>query len=53
MAMNIKNQETQRLAAELAALHGTSITAAVTNALCSQLEREHRRKVRSGPRPHR
>lgn len=46
--MNIKNPEAQRLAAELATLRGTSITAAVTEALRSQLERERGRKVRSG-----
>ncbi len=39
MAMNIKNPETQRLAQELAALTGESLTAAITLALRERLER--------------
>lgn len=45
MALNIKSAETDRLARELAALTGKSITDAVTRALEMRLERErkHRR----------
>lgn len=39
MAMNIKNQETQKLAQELAKLTGESMTAAITEALRERLER--------------
>jgi antitoxin VapB len=39
MGMNIKNEETQRLVRELAALTGESQTAAVTEAVRERLER--------------
>ncbi len=39
MALNIKNEETHRLATELARLTGVSITEAVTKALVDQLDR--------------
>lgn len=39
MAMNIKNSETQRLARELAALTGESLTAAIIEALRERLKR--------------
>jgi antitoxin VapB len=40
MALNIKNEETHRLARELAALQGVSIVVAVTKAVEEKLERE-------------
>ena len=39
MAMNIKNEETQKLAQELSRLTGESMTAAVTEAVRERLER--------------
>jgi len=39
MAINIKNEETHRLAQELAQLTGESMTAAITEALRERLER--------------
>jgi len=39
MALNIKNQETQRLAKELARLTGESMTAAITEAVRERLDR--------------
>jgi antitoxin VapB len=39
MSLNVKNQEIQRLAAELAALTGESIMVAVAEALRERLER--------------
>jgi antitoxin VapB len=49
MALNIKNEEADRLARELAELTGESVTAAVTEALRERLAREekarHRRKA--------
>ncbi len=39
MALNIKNEETQKLAQELAKLTGESMTAAVTEAVRERLER--------------
>ena len=39
MGMNIKNEETHRLAQELATLTGESMTAAVTEAIRERLER--------------
>jgi antitoxin VapB len=45
MGLNIKNEETHRLAEELARLTGESMTAAVTTALRERLER-----VRSAPK---
>lgn len=42
MSLNIKNAETHRLAQELAALTGESMTAAVTEAVRERLERVRR-----------
>ena len=39
MSLNIKNQETERLAQQLAALTGQSMTAVVTEALQEKLNR--------------
>jgi len=39
MAMNIKNEETQKLAHQLSKLTGESMTAAVTEAVRERLER--------------
>lgn len=39
MSLNIKNEETHRLARELAALTGESLTAAITVAVRERLER--------------
>lgn len=39
MSLNIKNEETYRLAQELAALTGESMTAAVTGAVRERLDR--------------
>jgi antitoxin VapB len=47
MALNIKSAETDRLARELAALTGESITEAVTKALELRLEREQRERKAS------
>jgi antitoxin VapB len=44
MAMNIKNPEAQRLAKELAALTGESLTAAITTAVLERLDRLHRQQ---------
>ena len=46
MSLNIKNEETHRLAQELAKLTGESMTAAVTEAVRERLERlrQNRRK---------
>ena len=46
MALNIKSAETDRLARELAALTGESITEAVTRALEQRLENQRRLKGR-------
>ncbi len=48
MSLNIKNEETHRLAAQLAALTGETMTKAVTLALQERLEREKRRRRRTG-----
>ncbi len=48
MHLNIKNDEAHRLATELSRLTGENLTAAVTEALREQLERERRRLGRSG-----
>jgi len=40
MAINIKNEETQRLAKELAEATGESMTGAITEALRERLERK-------------
>jgi len=47
MSLNIKNEETHRLARELAGLTGESVTAAVTEAVRQRLERIH--QERDGP----
>ena len=44
MALNIRNAETEKLAAKLAALTGESKTQAVTEALKERLERVTRRR---------
>jgi antitoxin VapB len=44
MAMNIKNDEAQRLARELSKLTDESLTAAVTEAIRERLERLRREK---------
>jgi len=44
MSLNIKNEETCSLAAELARITGETVTAAVTVALRERLERERRRQ---------
>ena len=49
MSLNIKNEETCRLAAELARLTGESMTGAVTVALRDRLAREKR--VRKAAKP--
>jgi antitoxin VapB len=46
MALNIKSAETDRLARELAALTGESITVTVTRSLVERLERERRGRDR-------
>jgi antitoxin VapB len=46
--LNIKNPETRRLAKELAALTGQSVTEAVTEALREQLERERKARGKAG-----
>jgi antitoxin VapB len=53
MALTIKNEETERLARELAKLTGETLTAAITVALRERLDRL-RNEVRGGLRqPHR
>lgn len=47
MALSLKDAETDRLAREVAALTGESLTAAIRNALAERLERERRRRGRS------
>ena len=44
MSLNIKNDETYRLADELAQLTGETMTGAITVALRERLEREKRRR---------
>ena len=44
MSLNIKKEETCRLAAELARLTGETMTGAITVALHERLEREKRRR---------
>ena len=46
MALNIKNEETERLARELARRRGTGITEAVTHALRQEVDRERKRPRR-------
>jgi antitoxin VapB len=43
--LNIKNDDAHKLAAELAALTGESLTSAVTQALRERLARERRRRA--------
>jgi len=45
--LNIKNDESHRLATALAALTGESLTTAVTEALRERLEREQRARDRT------
>ncbi|MDR3440090.1 type II toxin-antitoxin system VapB family antitoxin [Telmatospirillum sp.] len=47
MSLNIKNDETHRLAQELAALTGESMTTAVTEAVRERLDRLHRKQCAS------
>jgi antitoxin VapB len=47
MGLNIKNEETHRLAEELASLTGESMTAAVTEAVRERLERVRRARGKS------
>lgn len=44
MGLNIKNEETHRLAAQLAALTGETITKAVTVAILERIERLKRQR---------
>ena len=44
MSLNIKNEETCRLAGELARLTGETMTGAITIALHERLQREKRRR---------
>ena len=44
MSLNIKNDETCRLARDLAQLTGETMTGAITVALCERLDRERRRR---------
>ena len=46
MALSLKDRETDRLAREVAALTGETITTAVRNALSERLDREQRRRGR-------
>lgn len=48
MGLNIKNEETCRLVAQLAELTGETMTRAVTVALQERLQREKRRRNRVG-----
>jgi antitoxin VapB len=47
MGLNIKNEETHRLAEQLAKLTGESMTAAVTEAVRERLERVRRARDKS------
>jgi antitoxin VapB len=48
MALNIKNPETEKLARELARRRKQGITAAVTDVLRKEVERERRKPRREG-----
>ena len=48
MALNIKNEETYRLAHELAELTRESVTTAVTEAVRERLERVRRQQKKEG-----
>lgn len=50
MALNIKNEEADRLARDLAAITGESLTDAVIEALRERLERVSGRSIGFGPR---
>ena len=50
MSMNIKNEETHRLARELAELTGESVTEAVTIAVRERLDRLESRRRKEGLR---
>ena len=45
VALNIKNEEAVRLAKELAALEGESMTTVVIEALREKLERDHKPRI--------
>jgi antitoxin VapB len=47
MALSLKDAETDRLAREVAALTGETLTEAVRKALAERLERERRRRGRA------
>ena len=49
MSLNIKNEETCRLASELAQLTGETMTGAITVALRERLEREKRERDAESP----
>lgn len=44
MSLNIKNEEAHRIAAELAAIRGVSMTVVVVEALRKELEEEQRKR---------
>jgi antitoxin VapB len=48
MSLNIKNDEADRLARELAELTGETVTGAVTQALKDRLDRERHKRRREG-----
>ena len=48
MGLNIKNDDTHRLAVQLARLMGETLTRTVTIALQERLEREKKRRHRTG-----
>ncbi len=48
MALSLKDPETDRLAREVAALTGETLTLAVRTALAERLTREQRRRGRTG-----
>ena len=48
MAVNVKNDETDRLVRELTELTGESLTEAITEAVRQRLDRERRRRAASG-----
>ncbi|MFZ0744847.1 MAG: type II toxin-antitoxin system VapB family antitoxin [Terracidiphilus sp.] len=48
MALSLKNEETERLAKELARRTGESVTRAVTLAIKERLEREEKARNREG-----
>lgn len=48
MSLNIKNEEAERLARELAHMTGETVTAAVTAALRDRIERERHERRRKG-----